>query len=103
MRPAGAAAADPAISASSPLLDGQPTRLAGRPYAGYLHHQERLPQLMGRLMPERAYTRADYTRVVFEPILAALKPFDTEGVMDRHFANSRGAIARFDRGAIGCA
>ena len=90
----------PAISASSPLLDGRPTGwLDGRMQA-YLHHQERLPQLMGRLIPERAYTRADYTRVVFEPILAALKPFDTEGVMDRHFANSRGAIARFDRGAI---
>ena len=90
----------PAISASSPLLDGQPTSwLDGRMQA-YLHHQERLPQLMGRLIPERAYTREAYTRTVFEPILAALKPFDTEGVMDRHFANSRGAIARFDRGAI---
>ena len=29
-----------------------------------------------------------------------MAPFDTEHVMDHHFANSRGAIARFDRGAI---
>ena len=30
----------------------------------------------------------------------AIQPFDPEGLLSHHFLNSRGAIARFDRGAI---
>ena len=46
------------------------------------------------------FDQEEYYRVIFDPIARALAPFDTEKVMDHHFANSRGAIARFDRGAI---
>jgi carboxylate-amine ligase len=66
----------------------------------YLHHQEKLPELMGSLIPEAVFSQEDYYRAVFSPIAQAMAPFDTENVMDHHFANSRGAIARFDRGAI---
>lgn len=90
----------PAISASSPLLDGKPTGHLDARMHHYLHHQERIPQMMGSLIPERVFDKAAYTREIFDPIMKALSPFDTEKVMDRHFANSRGAIARFDRGAI---
>lgn len=90
----------PALSASSPILDGKPTGLMDSRMEAYLHHQERLPQLMGSLIPEAVFTQEDYYRTVFDPIGRALAPFDTGHVMDHHFANSRGAIARFDRGAI---
>lgn len=90
----------PALSASSPILDGRPTGFLDARMEAYLHHQEKLPQLMGSLIPEAVFTQEDYYRVIFEPIGRALAPFDTEHVMDHHFANSRGAIARFDRGAI---
>src|SRR5690606_37852350 len=30
----------------------------------------------------------------------AIAPFDQDNILDHHFLNSRGAIARFDRGAI---
>lgn len=90
----------PALSASSPILDGKPTGLMDSRMEAYLHHQERLPQLMGSLIPEAVFTQEDYYRAVFDPIGRALAPYDTEHVMDHHFANSRGAIARFDRGAI---
>jgi carboxylate-amine ligase len=66
----------------------------------YLHHQEKLPELMGSLIPEAVFSQEDYYRTIFSPIAKALAPYDTEHVMDHHFANSRGAIARFDRGAI---
>jgi len=66
----------------------------------YLHHQEKLPELMGSLIPEAVFSQEDYYRTIFSPIAQAMAPFDTENVMDHHFANSRGAIARFDRGAI---
>ena len=90
----------PALSASSPILDGKVTGMVDTRMEHYLHHQERLPQLMGSLIPEAVFTQEDYYRVIFEPIARALAPFDKEQVMDYHFANSRGAIARFDRGAI---
>ncbi len=66
----------------------------------YLHHQDKLPELMGSLIPEAVFSQEDYYREIFSPIAKAMAPFDTEHVMDHHFANSRGAIARFDRGAI---
>ncbi|MCB9170210.1 MAG: glutamate--cysteine ligase [Flavobacteriales bacterium] len=90
----------PALAASSPILDGSPTGFLDSRMEAYLHHQERLPELMGSLIPEAVFTQEDYHRVVFDPIGRALAPFDPDHVMDHHFANSRGAIARFDRGAI---
>lgn len=90
----------PALSASSPLLDGKATGWLDARMEAYLHHQERLPQLMGDLIPEAVLNQAEYYREIFGPIGLALAPFDKEGIMDHHFANSRGAIARFDRGAI---
>ncbi|MBV6404969.1 MAG: glutamate--cysteine ligase [Flavobacteriales bacterium] len=90
----------PALAASSPLLDGKATGFLDSRMEAYLHHQDRLPALMGSLIPEAVFSQEDYYRVIFDPIGRALAPFDTEGVMDHHFANSRGAIARFDRGAI---
>lgn len=90
----------PALSASSPILDGKPTGFLDSRMEAYLHHQERLPSLMGPLIPEAVLTEEDYYREIFGPIGKALAPFDTEGIMDHQFANSRGAIARFDRGAI---
>ncbi len=90
----------PALSASSPILDGRPTGMMDTRMHHYLTHQQRLPQLMGSLIPEAVFNQEDYYRVIFEPIARALAPFDKDQVMDHHFANSRGAIARFDRGAI---
>ena len=90
----------PGLSASSPILDGKPTGMLDTRMHHYLTHQQRLPQLMGSLIPEAVFSQEDYYRVIFEPIARALQPFDKDQVMDYHFANSRGAIARFDRGAI---
>lgn len=90
----------PALSASSPILDGKATGFLDARMEAYLHHQERLPELMGSLIPEAVFSQEDYYRVIFSPIAKAIAPYDTEHVMDHHFANSRGAIARFDRGAI---
>lgn len=90
----------PALSASSPLLDGKTTGFMDGRMEAYLHHQEKLPELMGSLIPEAVFSQEDYYRTIFSPIAQALAPFDTEHVMDHHFSNSRGAIARFDRGAI---
>lgn len=90
----------PALSASSPILDGKPTGFMDTRMHHYLTHQQRVPALMGSLVPEAVFNQEEYYRVIFQPIAQALAPYDKEGVLDHHFANSRGAIARFDRGAI---
>ncbi|MEH0153887.1 glutamate-cysteine ligase family protein [Limibacter armeniacum] len=90
----------PALSASSPILDGQYTGYKDTRMHAYLQNQLRIPILTGALVPEKVFDKASYHKQIFEPIIEAIKPFDTEGVTDHHFLNSRGAIARFDRGAI---
>jgi carboxylate-amine ligase len=90
----------PAIAASSPMLDGRLTGMADARMHTYLHNQKKLPVLMGSLIPEAVFTEQDYQRRIFDPIKSAIQPYDHERVMDHHFLNSRGAIARFDRGAI---
>lgn len=56
--------------------------------------------MTGKVIPERIFNRTDYFNGIFEPINTAIRPFDTENILDHHFLNSRGAIARFDRNAI---
>ena len=90
----------PALSASSPILDGKFTGFMDARMEAYLHHQDILPPLMGKLIPEQVFTEVNYHSVIYGPIVKAIKPFDKDKVMDHHFLNSRGAIARFDRGAI---
>ena len=41
-----------------------------------------------------------YADTIFSPINKAIKPHDTDNILDHYFLNSRGAIARFDRNAI---
>ncbi len=90
----------PAIAASSPVLDGVPTGWADSRMEAYLHHQQIMPSLMGKLIPEPVYSEEDYALKIFNPIRQDIGPFDHNGIMEHHFLNSRGAIARFDRGAI---
>lgn len=90
----------PALSASSPIIDGQPAGFLDMRLEAYRHNQDRLPVIVGDVIPEAVFTRTDYETQIFSPINEAIAPFDTEHLLQRYFLNSRGAIARFDRGAI---
>lgn len=90
----------PALSASSPILDGEATGFLDSRMEACLHHQDEVPELMGPFIPEAVFSQEDYYRAIFSPIAQALAPYDRENVLDHHFANSRGAIARFDRDTI---
>jgi carboxylate-amine ligase len=90
----------PALTASTPILDGRETGIEDARLDVYRRNQRRFPEIAGQVIPEAVFTRADYDRVVFAPIERAIRPHDPEGILDRYFLNSRGAIARFDRGAI---
>lgn len=90
----------PALAASSPMVEGKATGLADNRLAYYRNNSAKIPELCGRVIPEPVYSEADYHRAIFEPIGRALAPYDPDGVLESVFSNSRGAIARFDRGSI---
>lgn len=90
----------PALTASSPMLDGRLTGFTDSRLETYRHNQEKIPSIAGKVIPEQIFTKADYERQIFDKIRDDIRDYDTEGVLDKHFLNSRGAIARFDRGAI---
>jgi carboxylate-amine ligase len=90
----------PALSASTPILDGEMTGYLDTRLETYRHNQDRIPSIAGRVIPERAFTEHDYGRLIFDPIEREIRPLDTDGVLEVVFLNSRGAIARFDRNAI---
>ena len=90
----------PALSASSPIFEGQLTGFMDSRMEMYKTNQKEIPQMAGKVIPECLYTKDEYHRGIFEPIKEAIKPFDKNGILEHYFLNSRGAIARFDRGAV---
>ncbi len=90
----------PALTASSPVLDGRPTGLMDSRMEVYRHNAERVPSVAGQVVPEAVFNQADYERDIFQRMYRDMEPLDPEGVLRHQFLNSRGAIARFDRGAI---
>lgn len=90
----------PGLCASSPILEGKSTGFKDNRLEYYKTNQKEIPEMTGLVIPERVFTKLDYYSTIFEPIKKAIKPKDTKGILDHHFLNSRGAIARFDRNAI---
>ena len=90
----------PALAASSPIVEGRVTGWPDNRLAFYRGNSAKIPALCGRVIPEPVFSEVDYARGIFQPIAAALAPHDPDGVLEPLFSNSRGAIARFDRGRI---
>lgn len=90
----------PALSASSPYIEGENHGFKDSRLEAYRKNQQKIPSIAGSIIPEDVYTRAEYHTRIFDPIIRDIRPHDTDGILDKHFLNSRGAIARFDRNAI---
>jgi glutamate---cysteine ligase / carboxylate-amine ligase len=90
----------PALAASSPAREGSLTGYADTRLQVYRHNADRVPSVVGRLVPERVYSRGEYEREVLERIYRDLEPLDREGILRHEWVNARGAIARFDRNTI---
>ncbi|MBX3727644.1 MAG: glutamate--cysteine ligase [Candidatus Sumerlaeia bacterium] len=90
----------PALAASSPFVDGRPTGLLDNRLDFYRNNERRLPAVPGRIIPEQVFTEADYFEQIYRRIDAEIARNDPDSVLNHNFLNSRGAIARFDRGAI---
>lgn len=90
----------PALSASSPIMDGVATGTLDNRLAVYKTNARKLPIVSGRVIPEPCFTRRDYEERILQPIYDALRPHDPDGILQEEWANSRGCIARFTRGSI---
>lgn len=90
----------PALAASSPVMDGRVTGVLDNRLEVYRTNSRRIRSVTGRVIPEPAYTEAEYDRQIFQPMYAEIAPLDPEGLLQDEFLNARGAIARFSRGAI---
>ena len=66
----------------------------------YRHNQEKIPSITGKVIPEAVFTYKDYEEQIFNHVKADIAPYDPEHLLNHFFLNSRGAIARFDRGAV---
>lgn len=90
----------PALAASTPIIDGKATGFLDTRLEYYRKNQHLIPVIAGKVIPEAVYSHSEYIDQIFTPIKKAIAPFDQDNILDHHFLNSRGAIARFDRGAI---
>lgn len=91
----------PALCASSPMVEGRFTGTLDNRMSYYRTNSARVPSLTGLVVPEAVFDLDDYREQIFEPMDREIGPLDPDGVLvGEPFLNARGAIARFDRGAI---
>ncbi|MFH7319690.1 glutamate-cysteine ligase family protein [Desulfurivibrio sp. D14AmB] len=90
----------PALSASTPVLEGviQPSLDQRLEY--YKTNSARVPSLTGAVIPEPVFSQSAYRREILQRIYDDIAPLDPDGVLRDEWLNARGAIARFDRNAI---
>lgn len=89
----------PALSASSPLLEGRVAQHLDERLHTYRGNARRVPSVSGHVIPESVSTRAGYEQLL-AGIYRDLSAFDPEGALSYEWVNARGAIARFDRMAL---
>jgi carboxylate-amine ligase len=90
----------PAIAAASPVVGGRLTGLLDNRLEVYRFNQARIPSITGQVIPEAAFTREDYRKVILETMYRDIAPHDPDAVLQEEWLNSRGAIARFERNTI---
>jgi len=89
----------PALSASTPFLDGRRAPALDARLLTYEGNCARVPEVTGDVVPEIIVSRQAYAELL-ERIYRALGPLDPEGTLREEWVNARGAIARFERGAV---
>lgn len=90
----------PALAASSPVIGGRCSGLLDYRLRAYQQNQRKIPLITGTMIPEPVFTIADYRQQLLQPIYTAIAPYDPDGLLQREWLNSRGAIARFERDSI---
>lgn len=90
----------PALSASSPVVEGRATGVLDNRMEFYRFNSRRVPSVAGQIIPEPVFSRSAYEEDVLRRMYRDIAPLDPEGILQDEFLNSRGAIPRFGRGSI---
>lgn len=90
----------PALSASSPFVEGRATGWLDSRLDVYRRNQARIPEIAGMIVPEPVAGIDDYHHRILDPVYRAIAPHDPDGILADDWLNSRGAIARFQRQTI---
>jgi carboxylate-amine ligase len=90
----------PALAASSPILGGKFSGLMDKRLDYYQKNQRVIPSITGRVIPERVFSKRQYHKLIYDKIALDIAKYDSDSHLDPIWVNSRGAIARFDRGSI---
>lgn len=90
----------PALAASSPIINKEFTGVLDKRLIYYQNNQRKISSIVGKVIPERVYSKRQYRKQIYERIEKDIRPYDTVGVLNPIWVNSRGIIARFDRGSI---
>lgn len=90
----------PGLAASTPMLDGHFSGHLDSRLVQYRANARNVPSMAGAIVPEPAFSRRDYRRMILDPIYHDLAPLDPAGVLRHEWVNARGAIARFARNTI---
>lgn len=90
----------PALAASSPVMEGDLTGLMDTRLETYRRNAEIIPSITGLVVPEPVTSRAEYERVILQPMYADIDRYDPDKILQEEWLNSRGAIAKFERNAI---
>lgn len=90
----------PALCASTPIIEGRYTGSFDTRMKYYKANQAKIPSITGRIIPEAIFSKRNYRHLIYDKIKADINPYDQDQLLNPSWVNSRGAIARFDRGSI---
>ena len=90
----------PALAASSPVVEGKTTGIMDNRLVFYRKNQILVPSISGDIIPEPVFTRSEYESKILQKMYDDIAEYDTEGILQHEWLNSRGAIPRFQRSAI---
>jgi len=90
----------PGLTAASPFQDGVDTGFADSRMLHYGRNSAKIPSVTGLIVPEPVTSEREYRERILERIYRDLAPHDPKGILQDEWANARGAITRFSRGAV---
>ncbi len=90
----------PALSASSPILDGKFTGFLDTRLEVYRQNQKKVPSVAGKIIPEKLFSKEEYEKFILQKIYSDIAMYDSKKILQNEWINSRGAIPRFERNTI---
>ncbi len=90
----------PALTASSPVVEGRTSDCLSTRMKFYLENQKKIPSIMGHCIPEVCPTRSIYQSRILNPIAQDISKFDPHKILRAEWLNSRGVIPKFSRDSV---